>query len=89
MWLAGVTVGSLFLSAAGQPGAEKARSKDRIEIFTEVTQHNFEDGLNLQGKTVRPGIDDFIEYPRPTFNPLINLRKDFTPEMRQSVDEVK
>jgi len=89
MWLVAAAVGSLFLSAGAQPDTERQRSKERQEIFKKVTEHNFEDGLRLQGKVVGPDGQDIIEYPRPTFNPLILLRQDFRTEMRRSVDEVK
>ena len=52
------------------------------------TEIDFE-GLEVEGELVKPQGALLRERSAAAFNPLIKLRTDFTPEMRQSVNEIK
>ena len=52
------------------------------------TEIDFE-GLEVEGELVKPQGALLRERSAAAFNPLIKLRTDFTPEMKQSVNEIK
>ena len=55
--------------------------KDRTEIDFET--------LELEGELVKPQGALLLERKKANFNPLIRLRKDFTLEIKQSVNDVQ
>jgi hypothetical protein len=87
MWLVTVAVGSLFLSAAAEPG-EKAQSKQREVKYQKVTEVIFGD-TDVNALPDKPGGIELREPVRPSFTPFTRLRRDFDDEMRKSIDEVK
>ena len=56
--------------------------------YKEKTEIDFE-GLEVEGELVKPQGALLRERSAAAFNPLIKLRTDFTPEMKQSVNEIK
>jgi hypothetical protein len=59
----------------------KIQWKERTEIIF--------DGVSVDGEIVRPQTKLVGERRPPVFHPLIELRKDWAPEMRTSLDAVK
>jgi hypothetical protein len=60
---------------------QNVRYKERTEI-------DFE-GVDVSGELVKPSGALLVDRKKAQFNPLIQLREDFNPEMRESVNEVK
>lgn len=52
------------------------------------TEIDFE-GVDVSGELVKPSGSLLLDRRKATFNPLIQLRENFNPEMRESVNEVK
>lgn len=82
-----MTLLALFLNPAPaqelepEPTTQRVRYKDRTEIeFGE---------LDVSAGVLKPSLTPTFEIRRKGFNPLIELRRDFQPEMRQSVDAIK
>ena len=57
-------------------------------IYKKKTEIDFE-ALELEGELVKPQGNLILERKRANFNPLIKLRKDFTPEINKSVTEIQ
>ena len=57
-------------------------------VYKKQTEIDFE-AIELQGELVKPLGSFTIEKRKVTFNPFIELRKDFDEEMSQSVAEIK
>lgn len=71
----------LILSAPSYAQDSNVQYKAKTEI-------DFE-GLEVEGELVKPQGALLRERSAAAFNPLIKLRTDFTPEMKQSVNEIK
>ena len=56
--------------------------------YKKETEIDFE-AIELEGALVKPQGALLLERKRASFNPLIELRKDFDKEMRDSVREIK
>ena len=82
-----MTLLALFLNPApaqeieAEPTPREVRYKPRTEIEFGV--------LDVNAGVLKPSLTPTFEIRRAGFNPLIELRKDFQPEMRASVDAVK
>lgn len=71
--------------------ATPARAQDEEEAnvrYKEKTEIDFE-GVDVAGELVKPSGSLLVDRKKAQFNPLIDLRSDFNPEMRESVNEVK
>lgn len=60
----------------------------RIIRYQRQTEIDF-DARAVEATIVGPSIQYVSEPPRGDFNPLIRLRRDFRPELEQSIDDVK
>lgn len=61
---------------------------DRKVTYQKETQIDF-DGIDITGELVKPQGSLIIERSGVKFNPLIELRTDFDPEMASSVNLIK
>ena len=61
---------------------------DRKVTYQKETQIDF-DGIDITGELVKPQGSLIIERSGVKFNPLIELRTDFDPEMAASVKLIK
>ena len=52
------------------------------------TEIDFE-GVDVSGELVKPSGSLLLDRRKAKFNPLIQLRENFNPEMRESINEVK
>ena len=78
----------LLLCASGAFAGDQA-TVDRTYDVPPVTKVDFEDGLKLEGKTVRPAIRLINPVTREPFESLVRPRLDFKPEMNASVELIK
>lgn len=62
--------------------------KQSTVVYKERTEIDFED-LEIEGQMIKPQGALVTDREGATFNPLIRLRLDFSPEMSQSVTEIK
>lgn len=62
--------------------------KQSTVVYKERTEIDFED-LEIEGQMIKPQGALVTDRKGATFNPLIQLRLDFSPEMSQSVTEIK
>lgn len=65
-----------------------AQDDDRNVKYSERTEIDF-DALDISGEMVKPQGSLLMERTKTKFNPLIELRMDFNPEMSQSVNNIK
>jgi len=65
-----------------------AQDEDRGVKYNSRTEIDFE-GVDVSGELVKPQGALLLDRKRASFNPLIKLRKDFNPEMSNSVTEIK
>ena len=65
-----------------------AFAQDRATQYEKRTEIDFE-ALDITGEMVKPQGSVIIERKKAEFNPLIRIRTDFNPEMRDSVREIK
>jgi hypothetical protein len=65
-----------------------AQDDDRSVKYSERTEIDFE-ALDISGEMVKPQGSLLMERTKIKFNPLIELRMDFNPEMSQSVNNIK
>ena len=83
----GVFVALALLIAA--PGLAQDSSDDnRVIRYKARTEIDFE-GVDVSGELVKPQGQLLLDRRKANFNPLIQLRENFKPEMEQSIDEVK
>lgn len=61
---------------------------DRQVKYKERTEIDFE-GVDVSGELVKPSGSLLVDRKKAQFNPMIQLRTDFNPEMRESINEVK
>lgn len=79
----------LVLSALSASMASTAFAQDEGQVkYRERTEIDFE-GVDVSGELVKPAGGLILDRKKAEFNPLIRLREDFNPEMKQSIDEVK
>ena len=79
----------LGMSVFAMPAiAQDADDADRQVKYAERTEIDFDD-MDVTGELVKPRGQAVMERRKASFNPLIRLRENFNPEMKQSVDEVK
>jgi hypothetical protein len=76
---------SLLLVCAA-PAA--AQSQDKDIVYRDVTVIDMGD-LNVSATIQGPDGVLVNQRPKPKFNPLIKLRKNFDTEVEQSIDEVR
>ena len=83
-------LGLAFLSTAAFAQDEVASEQATITYrsVTELGEDAFRD-LNVEGELVRPEGTVVVERRRAAFAPMISLRTNFTPEMAESVADVK
>ena len=62
--------------------------EDRKVIYKSTTEIDFED-LEIEGNLQKPQSALVLERKKAQFNPLIQLRLNFNPEIEQSVDDIK
>jgi len=65
-----------------------AQAEENMIRYQNKTEIDF-DALELTGEMVKPQGSLIIERSNVRFNPLIELRKDFNPEMAKSVNLIK
>jgi len=65
-----------------------AQAEENMIRYQNKTEIDF-DALELTGEMVKPQGTLIIERSNVRFNPLIELRKDFNPEMAKSVNLIK
>ena len=57
-------------------------------IYKKKTEIDFE-ALEIEGELVKPEGALVLERKRAVFNPLIKLRQDFAPEMKESIKDIQ
>ena len=62
--------------------------EEKIVQYLVRTEIDFE-ALDIDGEMVKPQVSLLMERTKTKFNPLIELRMDFNPEMSQSVNNIK
>jgi len=72
------------MAAFGQDSDDSGRSV-KYKARTEI---DFE-GVDVSGELVKPSGSLLLDRRKANFNPLIQLRENFNPEMRESINEVK
>ena len=73
------------LTAMAQDADDDASRNVKYKARTEI---DFE-GVDVSGELVKPSGSLLLDRRKATFNPLIQLRENFNPEMRESINEVK
>lgn len=68
--------------------AQDDDTEGRQVRYKEKTEIDFE-GVDVSGELVKPSGSLLVDRKKAQFNPLIQLRTDFNPEMKESVNEVK
>jgi hypothetical protein len=68
--------------------AQDEDAEGRQVRYKEKTEIDFE-GVDVSGELVKPSGSLLVDRKKAQFNPLIQLRTDFNPEMKESVNEVK
>lgn len=68
--------------------SSNAHAQDQEIQYQKQTEIDFE-ALDIDGEMVKPQGSLLMERTKTTFNPLIELRMDFNPEMSQSVNNIK
>jgi hypothetical protein len=65
-----------------------ANAQENTIVYQQRTEIDFE-GIDIEGEMVKPQGSLIMERTHATFNPLIELRTDWNPEMRRSVELIK
>ena len=76
-----LVAGTAFAQDADQTSNRKVKYKERTEI-------DF-DGVNVDGELTKPAIKTVSGSKAIKFDIMLTLRKDFSKELKKSVDEVK
>ena len=71
------------LSANGQ----EREDNDRI-VYKQRTEINF-DGVDIQGELVKPAGTLLLDRRSAAFNPLIKLRENWNPEIKESIRMIR
>ena len=79
----------LLLAGLAQAADEVERNeKGERVVYRNKTEIDFED-LEIEGILQKPQSALVLERKKAQFNPLIQLRLNFNPEIEQSVDDIK
>ena len=79
----------LIMSAIVLSFSTDAQAQDDSNVkYSDRTEIDFE-ALDISGEMVKPQGSLLMERTKTKFNPLIELRYDFNPEMTQSVNNIK
>ena len=73
--------GGVFEEAAAKRKKSRKKSR-RVRI-------DFDDELHIKGKLLSPSIFTLIQKKNINYGKLIRLRKDFLPEMRETMEDIK
>ena len=84
-YLFAIPLMALSLSAGAQDVDEDSGRSIKYKSRTEI---DFE-GVDVSGELVKPSGSLLLDRRKAKFNPLIQLRENFNPEMRESINEVK
>tara|TARA_B100000131_G_C17941567_1_gene542544 strand:- start:398 stop:637 length:240 start_codon:yes stop_codon:yes gene_type:complete len=76
-----------FLLLIGIAMADEPQPEPKI-VYKKTTEIDFE-GIELEGELVKPQGALLLERKTASFNPLIQLRRNFDVEMSESVNEIK
>jgi len=68
--------------------ADDTEEEPRQIIYNQRTEIDFE-GIEVQGQLLRPQGILLLDRKKGSFNPLIQLREDFEPELNESVNYIK
>ena len=68
--------------------AQETDTQEQTVKYKARTEIDFE-GVEVEGQITKPDGALIRERETARFNPLIKLRTDFSPEMTQSVNEIK
>lgn len=82
------TLTLLLLAALFLSFSSTAHAQDQDVQYQKQTEIDFE-ALDIDGEMVKPQGSLLMERTKTKFNPLIELRMDFNPEMSQSVNNIK
>jgi hypothetical protein len=77
----------LLLAGISWAGDDE-KTEDRKVIYRQRTEIDFE-GVDVEALLVKPQGTLILERKQASFNPMINLRKDFNAEIEQSTNEIK
>ena len=77
----------IFVSLLNIASAQDDTDKPEVTYKKETTI-DFE-GVDIEGKLVKPQGALLLERKKAHFNPLITLRSDFNKEMNDSVNDIK
>ena len=73
--------------AQASDDVERNEKGERV-VYRNKTEIDFED-LEIEGILQKPQSALVLDRKKAQFNPLIQLRANFNPEIEQSVDEIK
>ena len=79
-----IILSMLFFSLTSTAEAQEEKNIQ----YQKRTEIDFE-ALDIDGEMVKPQGSLLMERTKTKFNPLIELRMDFNPEMSQSVNNIK
>ena len=79
-----IILSMLFFSLTSTAEAQEEKNIQ----YQKRTEIDF-DALDISGEMVKPQGSLLMERTKTKFNPLIELRMDFNPEMSQSVNNIK
>lgn len=77
----------LLLAGISWAGDDE-KTEDRKVVYRQRTEIDFE-GVDVEALLVKPQGTLVLERKQASFNPMINLRKDFNTEIEQSTNEIK
>ena len=80
-----IATSGFSISAFAQDAEDESSRQVKYKARTEI---DFE-GVDVSGELVKPSGSLLLDRRKATFNPLIQLRENFNPEMRESINEVK
>ena len=73
-------------SAWGKPGRKSARKKNKKARVVDI---DFDDELRIRGKLLGPGLVTLFQKKNMFHGKLIKPRKDFLPEMRETLGDIE
>ncbi len=85
-----VVVGAVALGVLAPAGAQAEedkviREEDKV-VYDKKTRVDFNDGM-IDGELTRPDVDVVRANRKAEFDSMIQKRKDFNKELRESIDE--
>ena len=78
----------LLLLLISQPATANDPKEEPKIVYKQTTEIDFE-GLDITGEMIKPTGALVQSRQSAKFNPLIQIRTDFNPEMSQSVNNIK